>query len=229
MAFPLAHKSEPIFLDRYDAGIQLAVKLLKYRTEPDVVVLALPRGGVPVAYEIATALSAPLDVFIVRKLGMPEHPEFAIGAIATGGVQVLHDDVIRTYGIPRSAIQRVIEMERRELERREDAYRQQPPMALRGKTVILVDDGLATGASMRAAVQSVRARQPKRVVVAVPVGAPDTCRDFADISDEVVCAQTPEDFSAVGQWYQHFGQTSDEEVRTLLENARHHRSEHRPV
>jgi putative phosphoribosyl transferase len=218
------------FTDRRQAGIELASRLRHHRGRPDIVVLALPRGGVPVAFEIAEALDAPLDIFVVRKLGMPGHPEFAIGAIASGGVRVLSDDVIRAYGIPHSAIDTIARHELEELERREREYRRgQPFPDLRNRFVILVDDGLATGSTMRAAVQAVRVYEPARVVVAVPVGAPSTCAELADIADEVVCARTPEPFSAVGLWYRDFSQTTDEEVRALLEeHARqmHSRSAH---
>ena len=210
--------SDRPFADRHQAGRELASKLSKYRGRHDVVVLALPRGGVPVAFEIAEALDAPLDIFVVRKLGMPGHPEFAIGAIASGGVRVLSEDVIRWYGIPDSAIDVVARQELAELERRDREYRQGRPLTdLRDRIVILVDDGLATGSTMRAAVQAVRAHHPARVVVAVPVGAPTTCEEFADITDETVCARTPEPFSAVGLWYHDFSQTTDEEVRALLQ------------
>ena len=219
---PVAHSSvNPKFADRRDAGRELARELRHYRDRSDVVVLALPRGGVPVAVEIAEALGAPLDVFLVRKLGMPGHPEFAIGAIASGGVRVLNDDVVRWYGISEQIVETLAAQEQAELERRERAYRGARPLSdLRDRTVILVDDGLATGASMRAAVQAVRAHHPARVVVAVPVGAAETCEAFANITDETVCARTPEPFSAVGLWYRDFSQTSDEEVRDLL--RRHH-------
>jgi putative phosphoribosyl transferase len=193
--------------------------LQHYRGKPDVVVLGLPRGGIPVAYEVAKALDAPLDVFVVRKLGMPGHPEFAMGAIASGGVQVLNGDVIRWYGVPDAAVDAVVARERTELDRREREYRRGSMTDLGNRTAILVDDGLATGASMRAAVQAVRALGPKRVVVAVPVGAPQTCEEFADITDEIVCARTPRQFSAVGQWYRDFSQTSDDDVRALLDEA----------
>jgi putative phosphoribosyl transferase len=191
-----------------------------------VVVLALPRGGVPVAFEIAEALEAPLDIFVVRKLGMPGHPEFAMGAIASGGVRVLSEEVIRSWGIPDSQIEEVARQELAELLRREREYRQGRTLTdLNRRTVILVDDGLATGSTMRAAVQAVRAHKPARVVVAVPVGAPDTCEEFADITDETVCARMPEAFSAVGLWYGDFSQTTDSEVRALLEeHARRNRS-----
>lgn len=211
------------FADRREAGVELASYLAKYRGRTDVVVLALPRGGVPVAFEVAEALNAPLDVFVVRKLGMPGHPEFAMGAIASGGVRVLNEDVVRAYDIPDNAIEAVTRSELAELERREREYRQDRPLAeLRGRIVILVDDGLATGSTMRAAVQAVRAHDPARVVVAVPVGAPDTCARFADIADDTVCARIPQRFSAVGLWYVDFSQTTDDEVRTLLQ--RHGRS-----
>jgi putative phosphoribosyl transferase len=206
------------FADRREAGKELAAKLSAYRGRQDVVVLALPRGGVPVAFEVAEALDAPLDIFVVRKLGMPGHPEFAIGAIASGGVRVLSEEAIRWYGIPESQIEAVAREELAELQRREQEYRQGRALTdLHRRTVILVDDGLATGSSMRAAVQAVRAHKPARVVVAVPVGAPSTCEEFADITDETVCARTPNPFSAVGLWYRDFSQTTDEEVRALLE------------
>lgn len=214
------------FADRREAGKELASKLRKYAGRDDTVVLALPRGGVPVAFEIAEALDAPLDIFVVRKLGMPGHPEYAIGAIASGGVRVVNDDAIRWYGIADAAIEAVAREELAELDRREREYRRGRSLTdLKGRTVILVDDGLATGSTMRAAVQAVRALGPARVVVAVPVGAPQTCDEFHDITDETVCARMPEPFSAVGLWYRDFSQTSDEEVRALLEeHARHVRA-----
>ena len=182
-------------------------------------VLALPRGGVPVAFEIAEALGANLDIFLVRKLGVPGHRELAMGAIASGGVRVLNDDVVNWYGIPKAAIEAVAQEEQRELERREREYRiDRPAVPLKGRTVILVDDGLATGSTMRAAVEAVRREGPMRVVVAVPVAAPSTCEEFKQIADEVVCARTPEPFSAVGLWYEDFSQTTDEEVRSLLQD-----------
>jgi putative phosphoribosyl transferase len=205
------------FANRREGGRELASKLRHYAGRNDVVVLALPRGGVPVAFEIAEALDAPLDIFLVRKLGMPGHPEYAIGAIASGGVRVLSDEVVRAYGIPQSAIDAIAREEQTELERREREYRKGAALTdLRSRTVILVDDGLATGSTMRAAVQAVRQHHPARVVVAVPVGAPSTCDEFADVTDETVCARTPEPFSAVGLWYVDFSQTTDEEVRSLL-------------
>jgi predicted phosphoribosyltransferase len=205
------------FADRRTAGTELAEHLQRYHTRDDVIVLALPRGGVPVAYEIARALEAPLDVFLVRKLGLPGRPELAMGAIASGGIRVLNDDVVRWYGVPADVIDRVAAAEQAELTRRERAYRgDHPPPQLEGRTVVLVDDGLATGSSMKAAVRAVRARHPSRIVVAVPVGAPDTCRELADCADEVVCARMPQPFTAVGLWYRDFSQTTDEEVQMLL-------------
>jgi putative phosphoribosyl transferase len=206
------------FTDRHEAGKELAFRLGAYRGRPDVVVLALPRGGVPVGFEIAKALDAPLDIFVVRKLGMPGHPEFAIGAIASGGVRVVSEEVIRRHGVPASQIEAIARVELAELERREREYRQGRPLIdLHHRTVILVDDGLATGSTMRAAVQAVMAYEPDRVVVAVPVGAASTCEELADITDETVCARMPEPFSAVGLWYRDFSQTTDEEVRALLQ------------
>jgi predicted phosphoribosyltransferase len=207
----------PIFSNRREAGLALAAKLRHYAARTDVVILALPRGGVPVAFEVAESLGAPLDIFLVRKLGMPGHPEYAMGAIASGGVRVLSEDVVRAYNIPQPAIDAVVRQELQELERREREYRRGAALTdLHDRIVILVDDGLATGSTMRAAVQAVRQHAPARVVVAVPVGAPSSCEEFADVTDETVCARTPEPFSAVGQWYQDFSQTSDEEVQTLL-------------
>jgi len=205
------------FEDRRAAGRALAAELQHYANRDDVLVLALPRGGVPVAFEVAQALGAPLDLFLVRKLGTPGHRELAMGAIASGGVRVLNDDVVRWYGITNADIDAVAREEQRELERRESAYREGREAApVDGRTVILIDDGLATGSTMRAAVQAVRLRRPARVVVAVPVGAPQTCDELSAIADEVVCARTPEPFAAVGQWYRDFDQTTDQEVRDLL-------------
>lgn len=207
----------PRFADRHEAGAALGALLQHHAGRPGVVVLALPRGGVPVGFEVAEALGAALDIFLVRKLGMPGHPEFAMGAIASGGIRVLSDDVIQMYGVSAEAIERVARAEQAELERREREYRQNhQAVDLAGKTVILVDDGLATGSTMRAAVEAVRRHGPARVIVAAPVGAPSTCADFRAVADEVVCAQTPEPFSAVGLWYQDFSQTTDDEVRDLL-------------
>jgi putative phosphoribosyl transferase len=206
------------FANRREAGKELAAKLRAYHGRTDVVVLALPRGGVPVAFEVAEALEAPLDIFVVRKLGMPGQPEYAIGAIASGGVRVLSEEAIRWHGIARVQIETIAREELAELGRREREYRQGRALTdLQRRTVILVDDGLATGSSMRAAVQAVRVHKPARVIVAVPVGAPSTCQEFADIADETVCARTPEPFSAVGLWYRDFSQTTDDEVRSLLQ------------
>jgi predicted phosphoribosyltransferase len=209
------------YADREAAGLDLAARLGHYAGRDDVVVLALPRGGVPVAYQIALALDVPLDVFLVRKLGVPSHDELAMGAIASGGVRVLNDDVVRWYGITSRTIDEVAAREQIELERREREYREgRASLELQGRTVILVDDGLATGSTMKAAIQAVAAHIPARTVVAVPVGAPETCRELARLSDEVVCARTPEPFSAVGLWYRDFSQTTDEEVRELLRRSR---------
>jgi predicted phosphoribosyltransferase len=209
-----------LFQNRRDAGRQLARKLGDYTGRADVVVLGLPRGGVPVAYEVAAALRAPLDVFLVRKLGVPGHEELAMGAIASGGIRVLNHMVVDALNIPTQLIDAVTAREQQELEWRERAYRDgRPAPNLRGKTVILVDDGLATGASMAAAVHAVRTQQPAQVIVAVPTAAPDTCEAFEQITDEVVCAETPQPFWGVGRWYADFSQTTDEEVRTLLANA----------
>lgn len=209
------------FRDRAEAGRRLASMLRHYAKRPDVMVLALPRGGVPVGYEVARALSAPLDVFLVRKLGFPGQEEFAMGAIASGGARVLNSSLIRRMHVTPETVDAVAAKELRELERREKAYRDSNPLpSVRGKTVILVDDGLATGASMYAAAAALRSEVPARIVVAVPVGAPSTCADFSALVDEVVCAETPAAFSAVGQWYDDFDQTTDEEVRELLRRAR---------
>jgi putative phosphoribosyl transferase len=208
------------FRDRAHAGRVLARALLAYAGRDDVVVLALPRGGVPVAAELARALGAQLDVFVVRKLGLPGHEELAMGAVAPGGVLVLDDRLVRGLGIPDEVLQETVEKELRELERREAAYRAgRPPLDLEGKTVILVDDGLATGATMRAAALALRKYKPARVVVAVPVASAETCDEFRADVDEIVCALTPSPFHAVGLWYDDFSQTSDEEVRELLRDS----------
>ena len=207
------------FRDRTEAGRLLGEKLREYADRSDVVVLALPRGGVPVGYEIARALNAPLDVFVVRKLGVPGHEELAMGAIASGGVRVLNQDVLG-LGIPKEIVNLVTAKEQRELERREREYRDgRSSVDVRGRTVILVDDGLATGSSMRVAAMALKKKQPAEIVVAVPVGSPETCAEFQSVVDKVVCAVTPEPFWAVGQWYRDFSQTSDEEVRDLLSRA----------
>jgi len=207
-----------LYRDRHDAGRELARKLGAYRDRDDVVVLALPRGGVPVAYEVASALHARLDVFVVRKLGTPGQPELAMGAIASGGVKVLNPEVVEGLGISEEMIERVAQTEGEELKRREQMYRgMRPPVEVRGKIVIVVDDGLATGSTMRAAAQALRQEGAARTVIAVPVAAVQSCASMKREADEVVCGATPEPFFAVGQWYRDFEQTSDEEVRELLE------------
>ena len=207
------------FRDRVEAGKLLAGMLAEYRDRDDVVVLALPRGGVPVAREVARTLGVPLDVYVVRKLGVPGHEELAMGAIATGGVRQINRDVVDALGIPGNVIDAVAEREQLELERREQTYRgSRGPLLLTGKIVILVDDGLATGSTMRAAVVAARQQQPARVIVAVPVGAPSTCADLAAEADDVVCVRTPDPFVAVGLWYRDFTPTTDHQVRTLLGN-----------
>jgi len=209
-----------VFRDRSDAGRTLAARLAQYTGREDVLVLALPRGGVPVGYEIAQALQLPLDVFVVRKLGTPGQPELAMGAIASGGVLVVNRDVVDTLGIPDYMVREAAEMEQRERERRERQYRgDRPPLNVQGRTVILVDDGLATGSTMRAAAAALKQQQAARIVVAVPVAAPQTCEQLRAEVDEMICAATPEPFLAVGQWYRDFSQTSDDEVRELLERA----------
>jgi erythromycin esterase-like protein/predicted phosphoribosyltransferase len=211
------HVKPGLFRDRREAGRRLAEKLAAYANRPDVLVLALPRGGVPVGYEVARALSAPLDVFIVRKLGVPGYEELAMGAVATGGVRVLNDQLVERLGIPESLIDAVAARERQELARRERLYRgNRPPPDVRGRTVILVDDGLATGATMYAAIEALRQQNPARIVVAVPTASPETCEEMKTKADEVICAITPEPFHAVGRWYRDFSQTTDEEVGVLL-------------
>jgi putative phosphoribosyl transferase len=211
---------ERAFSNRIEAGRQLAEKLDKYAGRENVIVLGLPRGGVPVAYEVAKRLHAPLDVFIVRKLGVPGFEELAAGAIASGGVRVLNEDVMRAIPHADEAIEAVTARETGELERREQIYREgRPPPELRGRIVILVDDGLATGATMRAAVKALRQDGAAKIVVAVPVGPPDTCRELEQQADETVCLSTPPFFQAVGQYYEDFSQTTDEDVRELLSSA----------
>ena len=211
------------FQDRIDAGKRLAERLDRFARQPDVVVLGLPRGGIPVAHEVAARLGARLDVFLVRKLGVPGHPELAMGAIAEGGVEVLSRDLIHELGIPDALVQRVAARERVELERRDASYRgNRGAVPVHDRTVILVDDGLATGSTMQAAIVSLRQRDPKRIVVAVPVGAKETCQSLARSADEVICVAMPEPFNAVGLWYEDFSQTSDEEVRRLLESGDNH-------
>jgi predicted phosphoribosyltransferase len=207
------------FIDRKQAGQALAQRLARYRDDPDVVVLALPRGGVPVACEVAQALRAPIDVFVVRKLGLPGHEEFAMGAIATGGVMVMNPE-LADCNVPEAALEAVVARERRELDRREALYRgERPPLAVEDRIVLLVDDGLATGATMRAAATAVKRQHPRRVVIAVPVAASETCQALRSLVDDVVCAATPEPFRAVGLWYRDFDQVSDAQVRALLDAA----------
>jgi putative phosphoribosyl transferase len=208
------------FKDRTDAGRQLAAELAGYAGEEDLLVLALPRGGVPVAYEVAGALHAPLDVFVVRKLGVPGQEELAMGAIATGGVRVLNEEIIRLLGIGEDQIARVAANEQQELERREFLYRGgRANPEIDGRTVILVDDGLATGATMRAAVHAVKALRPRKLVVAVPTAAPDSCVLIGKMGDEAICLITPSPFGGVGAWYLDFSQTTDREVQQLLREA----------
>jgi putative phosphoribosyl transferase len=210
-----------LFANRREAGRILASLLMKYADRDDVLVLALPRGGVPVGFEVAQALRAPLDVFIVRKLGVPGHDELAMGAIATGGVRVLNDDVVISLELEPEVIDAVAAREAKELARRERLYRgARPAPDVHGCTVILVDDGLATGSTMRAAVAALRKQRPARIVVAVPVAAPETCEEFKTEVDEVVCAATPRMFNGVGRWYEDFSQTTDGEVHELLAQAR---------
>ena len=214
------HERVSRFRDRTDAGAVLATKLTAYAHRADVLVLALPRGGVPVAYEVAKALEAPLDVFLVRKLGVPGHEELAMGAVASGGVRVLNEQVVRPLRIPGHVIDAVTEEEIKELARRDRLYRgERPAPDVRGRTVILVDDGLATGASMLAAIRALRQLEPAHIVVAVPTASAETCQELKSEVDDVVCATTPEPFHAVGLWYEDFSQTTDEEVRDLLQWA----------
>jgi putative phosphoribosyl transferase len=209
-----------IFQDRTEAGHLLASALRQYAHRDDVIVLALPRGGVPVGFEVARELAAPLDVFIVRKLGVPGQEELAIGAIASGGKRVLNSDIVDALAIPPETIDAITRREAVELERREREFRgDRPPLDIRGKTVILVDDGLATGSSMRAAISALRAKEPARIVVAVPVAAAATGNSLTPEVDEMICLYAPEEFYAVGEWYRDFRQIPDEEVRELLQRA----------
>jgi predicted phosphoribosyltransferase len=211
---------ERAFPNRIEAGRILAEKLEKYADRSDVIVLGLPRGGVPVANEVAERLRVPLDVFIVRKLGVPGFEELAAGAIASGGVRVLNEDVVRAIPHADQAIEAVTARESAELERREETYREgRPAPELRDRIVILVDDGLATGATMRAAVKALRQQEAAKIVVAVPVGPPDTCHEIEEQADETICLSTPPFFQAVGQYYEDFSQTTDEDVRELLGRA----------
>jgi predicted phosphoribosyltransferase len=208
------------FRDRAEAGRKLAEKLVAYAGRPDVLVLALPRGGVPVAFEVAQALEAPLDVFIVRKLGVPGHEELAMGAIASGGVWVRNEDVVQALGLPDSILRSVAARELHELTRRERLYRgDRPALDVRGRTVILVDDGIATGSTMRAAVAALRRLGPARLVVAAPAAAPSTCAELGTEADECLCCILPDPFYAVGVWYKDFTQTTDDEVRDILRRA----------
>ncbi|HEX3584093.1 MAG TPA: phosphoribosyltransferase [Thermoanaerobaculia bacterium] len=208
----------PPFADRVEAGRLLGEEVVRrIGKRADAIVLALPRGGVPVGYEVARALGAPLDVFIVRKLGVPGQEELAMGAIASGGVRVLNDEVLSFVPVSPRTIEAVAERETRELERREKAYRgNRPPLDVEGKTVVIVDDGLATGSTMRAAVRALRKMKPREIVVAVPVAAPSTCAELRSTVDQMVCLRTPDPFQAVGLWYDDFTQTTDEEVHALL-------------
>ncbi|HEX6732830.1 MAG TPA: phosphoribosyltransferase [Pyrinomonadaceae bacterium] len=209
------------FKDRTDAGKYLAAQLESYKDRNDVLVLALPRGGVPVAFEVAQALRAPLDIFLVRKLGVPGHKELAMGAIATGGIRVLNNEVVDYLQIPNEVIEAVADQEMQELMRREQVYRgDRSEPDVKNKTVVLVDDGLATGSTMRAAAAALRQQNPAKIVVAVPVSAPHTCNEYRMGVDEIICAATPEPFYGVGQWYLDFSQTTDDEVRELLDSAR---------
>lgn len=212
MPFPYANRS--------DAGLRLAAELHEYAGRHDLLVLALPRGGVPVGFQMAEALDAPLDLMLVRKLGFPGHEELAMGAIASGGVRVLNSDLVQRLGVPREMVDEVIERETRELSRRERAYRgDRPPPEIRGQCVILIDDGLATGSTMLAAVQAIRQQEPGSIIVAIPVAPADTVEEFRAQVDRIVCPETPLDFGGVGRWYQDFSQTTDTEVRDLLARA----------
>jgi putative phosphoribosyl transferase len=211
-----------VFRDRYEAGQQLVEHLAGYANDPSLLVLALPRGGVPVAFEVARALHAPLDVLLVRKLGVPGQQELAMGAIASGGVRILNEAVVTGLQIPPARIEEVAAHEQAELARREHQFRDARPWPdLHGRTVMLIDDGLATGATMHAAAIAVRRQEPARLIVAVPVAAPETCNALRAVVDEITCAITPERFHAVGLWYDDFAQTTDDEVRELLARAAH--------
>jgi putative phosphoribosyl transferase len=209
-----------IFRDRTEAGDVLAGHLRHYAGRDDVLILALPRGGVPVAYEVADRLHVPLDVVLVQKLGTPGQEELAMGALASGGVRVLNQHVVQELGISQQQIEEAAAEEQQELERRERAYRgNRPPLKVKGKTVVLIDDGLATGSSMRAAISALRQMDPLKIVVAVPVASQATCEELGKVADEVICAAMPVPFLAVGQWYHEFSQTTDEEVRELLDRS----------
>jgi predicted phosphoribosyltransferase len=224
------NQAEPYFHDRRHAGSALASELSAYAARADVVVLGLPRGGIPVAFEVALALAAPLDVFVVRKLGWPGHEEYAMGAIASGGVRVLNPDLNRELTLRKEVLDAVAKRELAELERRERLYRaDRPALWLRGRCAILVDDGLATGSSMLAAVTALRQHRPARIVVAVPVAAPDACARMRAEADEVICATAPQPFSSVGRWYDDFDQVGDDEVKELLARALVRSSRHSRV
>jgi putative phosphoribosyl transferase len=211
---------KPLFRDRFEAGVILGQLLSPKVQHTNPIVLALPRGGVPVGFEVARVLNADLDIFLVRKLGVPGHEELAMGAIASGGVRVLNEDLIKQLGLSSLIIDRITAKEQQEIERRARLYREgRPALPVAHRTVILVDDGLATGATMLAAARALRAQQPERIIVAVPVAAPQSCEEFRQHVDEIVCAATPNPFCAVGAWYEDFSQTSDAEVRELLERA----------
>jgi putative phosphoribosyl transferase len=210
-----------LFRDRIEAGRVLAGMLGEYANREDVLILALPRGGVPVAFEVARTLNAPLDIFVVRKLGLPANEELAMGAVASGGVRVLNDEVVRSFGITESVIEAIAKKEHIELKRRESVYRGESSLPdVIDKTILLVDDGIATGSTMRAAVAALRQKRPARIVVAVPVAPPSTCKDLQAEADEVICAITPQPFYAVGQWYQTFDQTTDRQVRDLYDRSK---------
>lgn len=212
----------PLFRNRADAGRALAARVVPSLSDVNPLILALPRGGVPVAFEVARALHAELDIFLVRKLGVPGHEELALGALASGGVRFLNQELISDLHLPERAIEQITAREQRELERREALYRAgRPAIPVRDRHVLLIDDGLATGASMKAAASAVRAEEPHRVTMAVPVAAQQTCDEFRDAVDQVICLKTPDPFMAVGIWYEDFEQTSDEEVQMLLERAAH--------
>jgi putative phosphoribosyl transferase len=213
------------FKDRVDAGRKLANELSKYANRSDILILALPRGGVPVAFEVAKELNAKMDVFVVRKLGVPGNEELAMGAIASDNIIVLNKDVVRSFQISKQVIDAVAARELKELERREHIYRgKRPKPSISGSTVILIDDGLATGATMSAAASAVKTKNPTKIVIAVPTGAPDTCKFFEEKVDEVICVATPEPFYSVGAWYEDFSQTTDEEVCELLNKAANFKS-----
>lgn len=220
MSIRFRHSPQPVFSNRREAGQRLSKRLSAYARCPDVLVLGLPRGGVPVAYEVAQALQAPLDVCLVRKLGVPNHQELAMGAIAVGGVRILNPEVIQQLGISAEAIERVTAMEATELARRDRLFRgDRPPPEIRDRRVILIDDGIATGATLRAAIATLQQQQPQQLIVAVPVAPPETCDQLSQQVDQVICLITPDPLYSIGLWYEDFSQTSDAEVRALLAQA----------